>query len=365
MHKFALANASGSSCDEVLHSCLSQLDQLQGSPNLGFIYVTDECAADLPRMLDAVRAHTGVRHWVGSVGMGICCTNHEYYDQPAAAIMLGEFAPGSFRIIGDATHEVQQNRGSEALQVAVVHGDPRNQDLPGLIRRLPRTLGNGYLVGGLTSSRSHYYQVADEPTEGRLSGVIFEPEQSIVTGLSQGCSPIGRIHELSECSSNIAVRIDERPALDVFLEDIGEVLARDLERVAGYIFVGLPVPGTDTGDYLVRNLVGIDMQQRLLAVGDHLKTGASIMFCRRDGQSALEDLERMLDSVKRRAATPVRGALYFSCLGRGRSLFGSESQELKLVSAALGEAPLVGFYANGEISGDRLYGYTGVLTLFL
>jgi hypothetical protein len=25
----------------------------------------------------------------------------------------------------------------------------------------------------------------------------------------------------------------------------------------------------------------------------------------------------------------------------------------------------VGFYANGEISQDRLYGYTGVLTLFL
>jgi small ligand-binding sensory domain FIST len=30
----------------------------------------------------------------------------------------------------------------------------------------------------------------------------------------------------------------------------------------------------------------------------------------------------------------------------------------------LGDFPLVGFYANGEISRDRLYRYTGVLTLF-
>ena len=31
----------------------------------------------------------------------------------------------------------------------------------------------------------------------------------------------------------------------------------------------------------------------------------------------------------------------------------------------LGDFPLVGFFANGEISNNRLYGYTGVLTLFL
>jgi len=365
MHPFKLAHASGDSCADVLESCLAQLAEHNGSPNLGFLYVTDECAADLPRMLDTVREQTNVQHWVGSVGMGICCTRHEYYDQPAAALMLGEFAPDSFRIVHDAASEVHQAHGAEGLQVAVVHGDPRNQDLPGLVRRLPSALGNGYLVGGLTSSRSHYYQIADEATEGRLSGVIFDAQQSIVAGLSQGCSPIGPVHELTQCSGNIAARIDDRPALDVFFDDIGEVLARDLQRVAGYIFVGLPVRGTDTGDYLVRNLIGIDTEQRLLAVGDHLTSGAPIMFCRRDGHSALEDLERMLNSVKRRAASPIRGALYFSCLGRGRSLFGDESQELRLVAETLGDVPLVGFYANGEICGDRLYGYTGVLTLFL
>jgi small ligand-binding sensory domain FIST len=35
------------------------------------------------------------------------------------------------------------------------------------------------------------------------------------------------------------------------------------------------------------------------------------------------------------------------------------------VREILGEVPLVGFFGNGEISRDRIYGYTGVLTLFV
>jgi small ligand-binding sensory domain FIST len=45
-------------------------------------------------------------------------------------------------------------------------------------------------------------------------------------------------------------------------------------------------------------------------------------------------------------------------------MFGTPNSELGLISDALGDFPLVGFFANGEISHDRLYGYTGVLTLF-
>lgn len=31
----------------------------------------------------------------------------------------------------------------------------------------------------------------------------------------------------------------------------------------------------------------------------------------------------------------------------------------------LGDIPIAGFYANGEIAGVQLYGYTGVLTVFV
>jgi len=73
----------------------------------------------------------------------------------------------------------------------------------------------------------------------------------------------------------------------------------------------------------------------------------------------------MLAALKQRTAGPAKAGLYYSCVGRGPNLFGTNSEELGLVREALGDFPLVGFFGNGEISNDRLYGYTAVLTLFL
>jgi small ligand-binding sensory domain FIST len=89
-----------------------------------------------------------------------------------------------------------------------------------------------------------------------------------------------------------------------------------------------------------------------------------MMFCRRDGNSAVEDLQRMLREMGSRLSGPPRGALYVSCIARGRHQFGKDSAELKIIQQQLGDVPLVGFFANGEILHNRLYGYTGVLTLF-
>jgi small ligand-binding sensory domain FIST len=150
----------------------------------------------------------------------------------------------------------------------------------------------------------------------------------------------------------------------VFKEDIGEVLARDLEKIAGYIFVGFPVPHTDTNDYLVRNIIGFDLDNSVIAIGELVEEGRSMMFCRRDGNSAIEDLQRMLQDISSRISTLPKGALYFSCIARGRNQFGEDSAELKIIQQHLGDVPLVGFFANGEILHNRLYGYTGVLTLF-
>jgi small ligand-binding sensory domain FIST len=89
-----------------------------------------------------------------------------------------------------------------------------------------------------------------------------------------------------------------------------------------------------------------------------------IQFARRDAETARQDLTNMVEGLKKRSPGAPRGALYHSCLGRGRNLFGDHSAEMKLIQKLLGEVPLAGFYANGEISHNRLYGYTGVLTLF-
>ncbi len=364
MQTFKLGHSANADWSAALDDCLAQCGDTAGA-TLGFVYVSDHFADVLGELLRTLKARSGVNHWVGSLGQAILATDAEYEDTPAISLLLTDFPAERFRLFDWPEQPLPAAPADSGLRLAVDHGDPRNGRLPELIQQLPEQLGHGYLAGGVTSSARHYYQIADGVVEGGLSGVILE-EPEVVTGVTQGVSPLGPVRTLTEADQHMAITIDNRPALEVFKEDIGDVLARDIDRAAGYIFAGFPVAGSDTGDYLVRNIIGIDPDHGLLAIGDHLKPGSPIMFCRRDGRSALADMQRMLGNVQDRLAgrTP-KGGLYFSCLGRGRHLFGEPGREMALIRDALGDVPLTGFYAAGEIAGQRLYGYTGVLAVFL
>jgi small ligand-binding sensory domain FIST len=364
---FRFGHAAGKDWQEAARLCLAQLG---GPPaSLGFLYVTDLLADHLTDILEFFRQRTGVPHWVGTVGIGICASGREYVDEPALAVMLGDFPPDSFQVFSGikSTTDRELARlkwGERKPNFAIVHADPQNSDVPDLITGIAARMESGFLVGGLTSSRRRNLQLADRVTEGGISGVLFADEVTIATRLTQGCSPIGPKHVITQSQRNIIVTLDDRPALEVMKEDVGDALARDLNRLGGLIFAGLPIAGTDTGDYLVRNLVGIDPARGLVAIGELVEQGARLMFCRRDTASATEDMGRMLASMKQGLYTRPRGGVYYSCLGRGANLFGPDSEELKMIESAFGEIPLVGFFCNGEISHNRLYGYTGVLTLF-
>lgn len=364
MHHYLLAHSDNTAWSGAIDDCVGQLGEIPPDATLGFIYTTDYHAAHLGDILRRLRETTGIRHWAGTIGMAVCCTGKEYYEQAALVLMLTDLPEEAFHMLS-SPDALPALPASEGVRVAVVHGDPRNGQTPKLIQQLPDLLGNGYLVGGLTSSGSYHYQIADDIQEGSLSGVIFDDSIKLVSGLTQGCSPLGPMHRLTEADGNIAIRIDDRPALDVMKEDIGEILARDLNRIGGYIFAGFPVADSDTGDYLVRNLLGIDPDSGALAIGDYLQADSPIMFCKRDSRTAVEDLQRMVEKLKRRARGNIKGGLYFTCLGRGQHMFGEPDREMQLIAEILGDVPLAGFYANGEIAGNRLYGYTGVLTLFL
>jgi len=186
----------------------------------------------------------------------------------------------------------------------------------------------------------------------------------VATALTQGCIPIGPVRRIDEARDNIIMQIDGRPALQSFLDDIGPGLAQDMRRLGGVIFAGLPVAGSDTGDYLVRNLMGIDPGRGWIALAAEVAPGDPIVFCRRDPDSARQDLVRMLRQLGGRLRGPPKGGVYVSCIARGAALFGEPGVETALIRETLGDFPLVGFFANGEISRDRLYGHTGVLTLF-
>jgi small ligand-binding sensory domain FIST len=350
------------------HGCLEQLGS--GGGTLGFLYATDYFAADLGLILEEMKEATGVAHWVGTVGMGVLATGREYLDEPALVAMVGDVERNAFRVFGTIRDSEQVTSGALRCaggesNFAVVHADPTNAEVGALVSALAGKVESGFLVGGLTSSRRLNPQIADAITEGGVSGVVFTEDVAVATRLTQGCSPIGPKHSITECQRNIILSIDGKPALDVMREDLGERLGKDLNRIGGQVFVGLPIKGSDTGDYLVRNLLGIDPQSKLIAIGELIQPGQQVMFCRRDLDSAAEDMNRMLESIKKGLFGKPKGGVYYSCLARGPNLFGSKSEELGFIRDALGEFPLVGFFCNGEISHNRLYGYTGVLTLFV
>ncbi len=377
MHNGDLYFASGSSTQSdwrlATQECLAQACGGQADLNLGFIYVTSEHAGNLEAIVSALKASSGISDWVGTTGIGILATGAEWYETPAMALLVGKFPADSYRIlpplidhVSEVPDELRAWFSGNLTTVGIIHADPQNTHLQHLIPTFSETLDSGFLIGGLTSTTGNeYHQIAGSVTGGGLSGVLFSQNVSIASGLSQGCSPLGPSRTITACHRNLVIEIDDQPALAVLKELAGEPFASDLNRVAGQIFAGLPVAGSDTSDYLVRNLIGIDIEQQIIAIGESIEAGDAIMFCRRDTSSAREDLVRMLRDVRDRLGNRVaKGALYFSCLGRGRHTFGPNAREMAILRDELGDVPLVGFFANGEISHNRLYGYTGVLSVF-
>lgn len=366
-NQFQLLSARGKTVEELVSNLLVDYEHRSGSADLGFIYITDSVAHEFDQILASLRDKLDVTDWVGTVGLGVCCTGQEYYDEPAAVVLLT--SQTSYQLLDFSNIDAVQNNpavqlNAGELSLAVVHGNPSHAEFAKQFQSLGGSMPTTYFVGGLSSSMTIVPQVLNKITDSYLSGVLFEDSSKFAVSHTQGCSPMHHQFEVTKCKDNIVFEIDQRPALDVFKETVGEVLAKDLNKVAGYIFAGFPIPNSDTNDYLVRNIIGFDLDNAAVLVGDYVSQGQAIMFCRRDGNSAIEDMERMLKNIKSRLTSTPKGALYYSCLARGRNQFGDDSEEMKLIQKHLGDLPVAGFFANGEILHTRLYGYTGVLTVF-
>jgi small ligand-binding sensory domain FIST len=340
---FPYAHAAAATWRECVAACAGRIGRPGGG--LGFVYFTDAFVDSAAEILQELQARTGVRDWIGSVGLGVLATGAEYQEEPAMVAMVADLS--GFSVFS----------GRAPLKgghFAVVHADPAAPDVAGLVADMSAKVASGFLVGGLSSSRTRTVQIANAVLSGGLSGAAFAPGVAVATRLTQGCVPFPGRWRVTECEENIIVTLDGKPALDVLKQVIGN------EK---NVLVGLPVAGSDTGDYTARNLVGIDPQNKLIAIGDMVEPGAEILFCKRDRAAAQADLSRIVHELKDATRQP-RGALYFSCLARGEHMFGARGAELEVIRRTLGEVPLVGFFCNGEISRDRLYGYTGVLAVF-
>jgi small ligand-binding sensory domain FIST len=370
MADFQLAHAQGDDWTTVAQACWQQL-VANNTAFLGFLYVSDAWAAEYIDLVAWFKQRLPQVHWVGSVGLSLCATGVVYHETPAIVVLLADFAPSDFQVFNTISenldHFHSQHKDwyqSQQSLFAVVHGDPRNAQINDLIQNFSKAVDNAFLVGGLTSARQTHWQLADRPTQGGLSGVLFSSKVAVMTRLTQGCYPIGDVHEITDCQNNIIMKINNRPALDVFFEAVGEQIQHDFFQIVGRIFIGLPIVGSDSDDYLIRPVLGIDPRNKFLAVADAVNVGSRLVFTHRHLSQAKAHMRAMLWEMKDHWPHPPKGGLYFSCLGRGGHLFDHNDYELKLIQKELGDFPLAGFFANGEIFHQNLYGYSGILTLF-
>ncbi|MEW5729074.1 MAG: FIST C-terminal domain-containing protein [Pseudomonadota bacterium] len=361
---FTVAHAQADHWGLAAKACLEGVAAAAPEADLGLLYATEAFGGDLPSILTFLRETTRIQRWVGGVAPGVVAGTSEYRDCGGLAVMVGRLPDGAASCFsGLDVAAVRARLGvGEGPHVALVHGDARN---PGLAALIDAAAGSdGFLVGGLMSAAGPPAQVAETVVSGGLSGLLLSPGVELVAGLTQGCTPLGGEHVVTDAWEGVVMGLDGLAALDVLKAEAGDLIARDPRRAAGYIHVGLPVAGSDTGDYLVRNLVGIDPRQGWLAVADRVAVGQRLMFVRRDPNAAQRDMARMLEGVARRLdGRPVRAAVYVTCVARGRHMFGRDGAEMEMIRDALGDIPVIGFCANGEISRDRLYGYTGVLAV--
>jgi len=370
MKTFFNISSQNDAAATVINDVVQQLSKAPGEANFGFIYSTDAMATEFPDLVEQCKETTGIKHWIGTIGSGVIAPNTEFYDKPAVSIMLANFDENEFTMIPSINKS--ENLIAHltwprtfASNFGIIHGDPFNQEMQSMIEDLQEQVENGFVVGGITSSQNKNYQVSDEIVQGGISGALFSENIGVMTNLSQGCRPVAKKHKVTKAQENAAFTLDNKPALEMLMHDMGMSTYKELEKSAHEVFVGLCIPGSDKSDYTIRNLVGIDPSHSIFAINDYLHEDDEIIFCNRNSETAVEDMQAMLDNMAKRLKQPPKGGLYISCLGRGRGQFGDDSEEVKMIHQTLGDFPLTGFFANGEIHHNKLYGYTGVLTLFV
>ncbi len=399
--EFASASAAGKDWREASKAVLEQLEEAQKTGvkfNLGWLYITDDLAEDAGSIINLFRSVLNIEHWIGAVGVGICAGAQAYVDQPAISAMIGQFDEGTFCVFNGADNPENLDLWlkTHPPMMVYIHGNPLAEQDPAIAIKTLEDQTQGFLLGGLSSSRNEHAQFAGGLAKNGLSGVAFSQDIPVATTLSQGCVPIGEIHTISRGAGNTIFELDDRRAVDVFEDDLRAMAIKKLDRdpddiivsddmietgdipeelhsvFKGEIHAAFPVTGSDQKDYLVRGLMGLDNEEGSIMISQPISHGEQIMFVHRNDQTVMKDLSQSLVALRERVTkdtgrfTP-KAALYISCLARayGETPETGALGEMKLIHDIIGDVPLTGFYAGGEINKARLYGYTGILTLFL
>jgi small ligand-binding sensory domain FIST len=259
----------------------------------------------------------------------------------------------------------------------ILLADPFSANVEGFVGGLDYAFPDTVKVGGVASGAGEAGQNAifvDEQVyrEGLLA-IVLSGNVEVDTIVAQGCRPVGEPMTITCCNNNLLLEVDGSSPAAYLQQLMNRMDDYDRTLLENSLFLGLemdPLKGTQKqGDFLIRNLLGVDHQSGAMATGVSLHEGQVIQFHLRDKQSAAEDLQGRLDAYRREGRLEeVRGSLLFSCMGRGQYLYGAADHDSRMFQESLGDIALGGFFGNGEIgpvgASTYIHGYTSAFALF-
>lgn len=357
-------------------------------PDLGFLFLSSYHRDDAETIFAGVRERTGVRHLLGCTAESVIGGGRELEGAPGAALWLAEL-PG----VSIATFEVQceqtpdgfcfpvgpknifQGAGEDSAVLLV--GEPFTMPVDAFVRRFNEDYPGVPMVGGMASGgrapgENLLYRDGKILRSGAV-GVLLSGRFRLRPVVAQGCRPIGKRHVVTDCDRNAIRTLGGRPALKVIQEMLASLPPADRAAFQSAPQIGLVVDERKDvwgpGDYLIRNVLGVDPAKGVVFINDRVRRGQSVQFHVRDGPAASEDLSAHLERERALVnGRAPRGGIIFACNGRGRRLFATPDHDISALREAFGPIPISGFFAQGEVGPvgcrNHLHGFTTCVALF-
>jgi small ligand-binding sensory domain FIST len=352
---------------------------LGGTPTLAVLVTSPHHAAQAQGVLDTVRQVAQPDALVGCVAQAVVAGRRELEDEPAVVVWLAELPrpAQTFHLeflrtpSGGLFGGYQFDRAGTDLHLLLP--DPYTFPTDSLFAHLNAHAAGTTVIGGLVSGAgqpggSRLFRDAEVLASGavgvRLPGLRARPV------LSQGCRPIGEPYTVTRAEGRFIAELAGRPPLRLLQEIMTGLPVREQVLVSRGLHIGVAIDEYKSelarGDFLIRAVTGADEDSGAIEVGDLVEVGTTVQFQVRDAATADEDLREAL--LRARIEGRPAGALLFTCNGRGSRMFDVPDHDAALVSDLLGDVPVAGFFAAGELGpvGGKnfLHGFTASIALF-
>ncbi len=361
------------------------LAPLGGDPaDLVLLFISPQHEDVQRAIIDIATERVGGATVLGCSAGGVIGAQHEVEDAPAVAAWAASL-PGigvqPFRLTFQREDDHAVIEGLEDLPardlqpVVLMLADPFSFPADVLLDHLNEAapgipIVGGMASGGLEAGRNSLYFNDEILRDGAVGAILTGPGMRTV--VSQGCRPVGKTYAVTRAEENVLFELGGEPAMTRIEELYNESSERDQLLIRRGLHVGSAItetkPELGRGDFLVRNVVGVDRSTGAIAISDRLEIGRTVQFQVRDAGSAREDLRVVLERERAGGSGAVAGGLLFSCNGRGQALFGEPDHDVGAVRRVFGDIPMAGFFAAGEIGPvagkNFLHGFTASILLF-